>query len=660
MLATDSMMSPILHYFVVFKSVYMSNTTATIISKTFEGFYRPLSTPKHRHLLRFLWSPFMACLLLAVIVRVWLIVHTNGVIAGDEAMVGLQAEHILHGEHPIYYYGQPYMGSLQMYLIAGIILLTGPSVWAIRIEPLIISLILVYLTWCFSVALADGAHLSNRVKTLFTVIATLVAAFAPLYDTVEELRTTGGYVESFTIMLWLLFCAFRLTQRWRAGASTRELAFRWAAIGFLVGLGFWIDPLVVYALLTITIWIAGYIIFQLVKPERQTVTQTRITVLKKALLFGVAIPASLVGFAPGLYWGAHNQWANLRYLFQKEGTVPHGRLHTILQVQNLYTSCLVPRALGGALPTQPDVTIANPHILTFGLAISVCCFVISVVSVLLSVFLHHPLLLRIRQLTLLPLLFIGCASIIFCTASIAIYAIYSGCSSWDLVGRYVVPLVIALPFLIAAVFTIPAMILADRKKTAAQGKDEKQDNSRLAPPTASPRLPLLEAIQVGLLVVLTIYFFSQGVAYIQADPRYTFQGTGCISANPTDQSPIINYMQQAKIRYAWATGWLGDPITFKTNGALLVTELHGRIQANSNTVLHADRPGIFFLAQHNDAHPALLKALDTNNVTYHIERFYSGQGVDLLLVTPLNRTVSPLDPAYSNLFQVVFRGCLTQ
>ncbi len=89
----------------------MSNTTATFISKTFEGFSRPLSTPKHRHLLSILWSPLMACLLLAVIVRVWLIIHTNAVIAGDEAEVGLQAEHILHGEHPIYYYGQPYMGA---------------------------------------------------------------------------------------------------------------------------------------------------------------------------------------------------------------------------------------------------------------------------------------------------------------------------------------------------------------------------------------------------------------------------------------------------------------------------------------------------------------------------------------------------------------------
>jgi hypothetical protein len=639
----------------------MSNTMTTAISKTLGGFYRPLSTPKRRNLLSNLWLPLFACLLVAVIVRVLLIVHTNGVIAGDEAQVGLQAEHILQGEHPIYYYGQPYMGSLQMYLIAGIILLTGPCVWAVRIEPLIISLVLVYLTWYFSRALADSVHLSNRVKTLFIVIATLVAAFAPLYDTVEELRTTGGYVEAFTIMLWMLYCAFRLTQRWHVGASARELALRWAGIGFLIGLGFWIDPLVVYALLTIAIWIGGYFIIHLVKPDQQAVTQPRITLLKEGLLFVVAIPASLVGFAPGLYWGAHHQWANIRYLFQKGGTVPNGRLHTILQVQKVYTSCLAPRVLGGALPTQPDVTSANPHILTFGLIISVCCITISVASVFLSVFWHHPLLLRIRQLTLLPLLFLACASIIFCTASIAIYAL-QGCNSWDLAGRYVVPLVIALPFLIAAVFTIPAMIIDERKKTAAQGqgKDERQDIAGLAIPSASPRLSLWAVIQAGLLVVLTIYFFSQGVAYVQADPRNTFQGTGCISANPTDQSAIINYMQHEKIRYAWATGWLGDPITFKTDGALVVTEQPGRILANSNTVLHADRPGIFLLVRSDNLHPKILHALDARKITYHIERFYSEPGVDLLLVTPLNRTVSPLNPAFRNLFQNVFRGCLTQ
>jgi hypothetical protein len=55
-----------------------------------------------------------------------------------------------------------------------------------------------------------------------------------------------------------------------------------------------------------------------------------------------------------------------------------------------------------------------------------------------------------------------------------------------------------------------------------------------------------------------------------------------------------------------------------------------------------------------------LKALDARGIAYHIERFYSVPGIDLLLITPLKRTVSPLDAAYSSLFQVVFRGCVTQ
>ena len=636
----------------------MSNITATSISKTVEGFSGPVSIPKRWYRLKFLWSPLMVCLLLGVVVRVWLIVHTNGVIAGDEAMVGIQAEHILHGEHPIYYYGQPYMGSLQMYLIAGIFLLTGPSVWAIRIEPLLISLVIVYLTWCFSASLADAARLTTRAKTLFMVIATLVATFPPLYDAVEEMRTTGGYIEAFAIMLCLLFCAFRLTQRWSAGASARELALRWVGIGFLVGLGFWIDPLVVYALVTITLWIGGYLLLEFVKPHRRSVTHQRMDLLKESLLFVVAIPASLVGFAPGLYWGVHHQWANIRYLFQKGGTVPNGRLHTILRVQKVYTTCLAPRALGGALPTQSDVTVANPHIVTFGLIVSVCCLSISVASVVLSVFWPHPLLMRVRRLTLLPLLFIACACMIFCAASIAIYAVYSGCSSWDLVGRYVVPLVIALPFIFAAVFTIPAMIVQERKKK--QENEDRQDGSRVTTRPTSTRLAPLAVIQASLLVVLALYFCLQGAAYVQANSRYTFQGTGCISLNPTDQDPIIHDMEQEHIHYAWATGWLGDPITFKTNGALLVTELPGRIQANGKTVLHSDRPSFFFLVRHDDLHPTIIQALDAKNVTYHIERFYSEPGIDLLLVTPLNQTASPLDPAFKNLFQIVFRGCLTE
>jgi hypothetical protein len=81
------------------------------------------------------------CLLLALVVRVWLVARTNGVIDGDEVLVGVQAEHILRGELPIYFYGQPYMGSLEAYLVALFVAIGGPSAWTLRAEPLLLSLV---------------------------------------------------------------------------------------------------------------------------------------------------------------------------------------------------------------------------------------------------------------------------------------------------------------------------------------------------------------------------------------------------------------------------------------------------------------------------------------------------------------------------------------
>lgn len=160
----------------------------------------PAQTRRERRWLTSLRSPLWMCLLLAVTVRIWLIIHTHGVIAGDEAMVGIQAEHILRGEHPLYYYSQPYLGSLEAYFLAITFAIVGPSVAALRATAMIVSLALVYLTWKFAGTLADGAQLSLLARRNFRTIATLVAALPPLYDAVLETRTMG-YTEAFVIML---------------------------------------------------------------------------------------------------------------------------------------------------------------------------------------------------------------------------------------------------------------------------------------------------------------------------------------------------------------------------------------------------------------------------------------------------------------------------
>jgi hypothetical protein len=153
----------------------------------------------------------------------------------------------------------------------------------------------------------------------------------------------------------------------------------------------------------------------------------------------------------------------------------------------------------------------------------------------------------------------------------------------------------------------------------------------------------LAVIQIGLLVVLALYFGAQGIAYAQADPNYTFQATGCLSRNPTHVDPIVHYLKNQHIHYVWANNWVGDHITFETDDSIVATKTGIRIMSDYQALMHADRPSVLALAAHTDHHPDFLRELDANHVTYRVARFYSAPGVDALVVTPLNRTLSPSD-----------------
>ncbi|MDQ2714566.1 MAG: hypothetical protein M3Z08_06640, partial [Chloroflexota bacterium] len=265
------------------------------------------------HLLRHSFPWFY--LLLALAIRVFLVIHTHGVIDGDEALTGLQAMGILHGDHPVYFYSQSYMGSLEAYFVAALFAIFGSSVWTLRAEAILLSLVIVWLTWHLAACLAERARLPAYARQWFMNVAALLAAVPPLYDTVTELRALGGYIETFVFMLLLLLSVLRLTERWRAARAsvlsqetwgrervfTRELTWRWAGIGLIAGLGLWTDPLIVSALLAAALWIAWSIFAQ------------RVT-LARLLPAIAAIPTSIIGLAPALMWGAAHGWTNVTYL----------------------------------------------------------------------------------------------------------------------------------------------------------------------------------------------------------------------------------------------------------------------------------------------------------------------------------------------------------
>ena len=582
--------------------------------------------------LNLLRSPLWLCLLFTLLVRIWLVIHNNATIEGDEALVGIQAEHILHGEHPIYFYGQPYMGSLEAYLVALIFALVGPSSWALRAEPTVLSLIVTWLTWKLAGVLADAAKLSPSHRLWFQSIAALGAAFPPLYDLVIELRTLGGYIEAFVIILAILYTTLRLTQRWQEKAQVRELVWRWALLGFLIGLGFWVDPLVIVAVVASAIWIMTSIVTELVKyrpNNRYDGIQSPRTVsalLKNLLSTLAVIPGALVGFAPALYWGAFNQWQNITYIFDKGSSTSSARILSIRKVFHLYRTCTALRVIGGVLPTDPGITAQNPHLITPALLVGLACIVVSGTVWVCSFIWHSPLFMQGRRLLTLPLLFAGSCALIFSVSRITTSGLIHMCGPLDWVGRYAAPLLLSLPFFLAATLTFVYIVFQSKVMW----------HSMVYP---------LFLLRIGLIFCLSVYVGVQVDTYRKSNPYYTFQTSGCVIA-PENYNPIIAYLQHQHIHYIWANGWIGNVITFETQSNVIAIDprrFTNRIPAYTNAVLHADRPSILILALDSNPHPHILTVLEKAGITYRTARFPSSPryGVDVLAITPLNRSVSP-------------------
>jgi hypothetical protein len=616
------------------------------------------------------YLPLLFCLLIAIVVRAFIVIHTHGFIDGDEALVGIQAEHILRGELPIYFYNQPYMGSLEAYIMAGIFAIVGPSVWALRAEPILLSLIVVWLTWKLASALAGTARLPLHAKQWFMTIAAFLAAIPPLYDTVLQLRTLGGYVEIFIFMLLLMLFALELTNRRAAGASRRELAWRWASIGFIVGLGLWVNPLIFYAIFAATMWIA----WDWVKALREANLST---LLLPAL---ASIPACIVGLTPAIYWGALNQWQNITYILQLSGNPPllpvvqaqyPTRLDIFFGLAHLYTTCVGPRILSGALPGE-NAALGFLHTPTF--IFSGLCIVATIALVILSFAQPYPLLLTVRRLTALPIVFASSVSIIFCVTETAASGLWS--CQYDFAGRYATPLMLVIPFFVATIFTVVILLEADTHTiNHEQALDEREarvgqqntiesasNNNAPASPhvssLATPGLPYWK-IALGLLIVfLILSVYLQVALYAASDAGSTFQSTFCTYA-PANNDAIIAYMEREHIHYAWANNWIAYPIVFKSHESIIVsdplpiirnTPILNRIPAYTEAVRKADRPSFLILVKHNDPYPLMLELLDIQKVRYNVARFPSQEGRDVLVITPLNQTVSPLDNFFFNIF----------
>lgn len=287
---------------------------------------------------------------------------------------------------------------------------------------------------------------------------------------------------------------------------------------------------------------------------------------------------------------------------------------------------------------------------------SLLCIFATATLVAVSLIWHHPTLLRIQRLAALPTLFGACTVVLYCTSSAATFSLIS--CQLDFTGRYAAPVVLALPFFLATIFTLVSMLIYEKsKRPVKQGEDVSHSTrSWLSTLTSSRRIPV--AALALLFTLLLAYLGAQAWTYGITDPDLAFQSPYCTIA-PANYDPIIAYMQQEHIHYAWASNLMGYQLVYRINSNIIIADplarIHpsisiDRIPSYTDAVKNADRPSLLVFVKHGNPHPRLLQLLDAEHVTYRVAYFPSEPGVDVMVVTPLNRTVSPLSSKSFDIF----------
>ena len=184
-----------------------------------------------------------ACLLiiLAIGVRFIFILHNWPPTNSDEAEVGLMSLHISQGrDFPFFMYGQAVLGSLEAYIGAGLFLLFGPSIPALRIGLLLLFVIFLILFYL----------LTKRLYTKGLALLTLfLLSFGPIESLSRSVLGTLGHAETplfcgIIVLLSMHLALLSITPYRKMTTFQRRKCFTLYALwGVMSGIAIWNDAL---------------------------------------------------------------------------------------------------------------------------------------------------------------------------------------------------------------------------------------------------------------------------------------------------------------------------------------------------------------------------------------------------------------------------------
>lgn len=238
---------------------------------------------------RFPYRDLLLILALTLIARTLVIASGSVTFHADEGIVAIMAHRILQGEHMVFFLGQAYMGSLNAYTAALGFALLGEQIGAIRVMQAVMYLIAVgtgyWAAW----------HLSKRRGVALT--AGLVMALPPVTGVLYTTVNIGGYIETLIFSNLLIILAFDL------GGDHGFSVWRWLALGFVSGLAWWTNGLIVMVMIPVALWLL--------------ITLWRLNDgrLRYMSLIGVALLTFVLGSAPFWWFNFTHQNAALAALF---------------------------------------------------------------------------------------------------------------------------------------------------------------------------------------------------------------------------------------------------------------------------------------------------------------------------------------------------------
>jgi hypothetical protein len=205
-------------------------------------------TPTRQHTATLILVGVGVLVVAALGVRLSLLVRSNWLLEGDDALSALMALRILDGDRPIMLKNQTYAAAWEPYAMALSYAAFGISRVSAKLPALLGSMGLIGTSWLLT------REVAGRSAAWF---AAALAALPPAYVLVLSLKPWAPYTEVVLLGSLSLLCAIRLAWPRRAQQDGR-----WSlACGVCGGLALWMHPLAIWylaaALVTLLIRVRG-------------------------------------------------------------------------------------------------------------------------------------------------------------------------------------------------------------------------------------------------------------------------------------------------------------------------------------------------------------------------------------------------------------------